>query len=293
MFALLRKGWHWCTGIALVTGIILVNVLKGQRNALKCAFLSKEPITILFPYHDYYPPMAWEPRNVGKVGGCRVLVWRGSLPVCLLCSGLKTAAPTRLFPTGKYRHLQKLFFSLQKFDHRFEMNRTLNKSLQCLEVCGRRHVCSAASPPCKSHCAEFLKPSRAQALSLWCNSNTLAGFTRMLFFSSLQPHFSSSKNMLQPYYTICWFPVCYLLFLHQASVEYSHTVNSSISSSAAFSPLTCSPLLSILLGCQLAYSSFEYQPRCHLSYKAFPDLKSEVNALPEHVLKAPTVFPRK
>lgn len=46
------------------------------------------------------------------------------------------------------------------------------------------------------------------------------------------------------------------------------------------------PLLSMLLGCHLAHLLCEYQPRCHLFYKAFSELpKSEVNTLPEYTLK--------
>ena len=39
MLALLEKGWQWRTGIVLITGLITVNVLKGQRNVLKCAIV--------------------------------------------------------------------------------------------------------------------------------------------------------------------------------------------------------------------------------------------------------------
>lgn len=65
----------------MVTGIIIfANVLKGQRNALKCV-LSKEPITVLVTYHAQYPAMALEPQNVRKAGGHLVLEGLGFLSV--------------------------------------------------------------------------------------------------------------------------------------------------------------------------------------------------------------------
>lgn len=69
---------------------------------VSCYYTAKEPITTLFTYHDYYPP--WHENHSGLQRLVVVLFkWLGSLPVFW---PRNRSSP----PTGKYRHLQKLFF---------------------------------------------------------------------------------------------------------------------------------------------------------------------------------------
>lgn len=162
------------------------------------------------------------------------------------------------------------------------MNGNINKSLQCLEVTERCPVCGVAFFPWNPHNANVLNVSRAETSRLWCKSNTFTWLTTRVFFLSLQPHCPPPRTCVS----------------HTALTVASQYAPFSFSSGflnvlwALLGPsslLPCPPLLSIQLGCHLAYSPFGYQPRCHVLYKSFSALpKSAVNVLPEHALRALT-----
>lgn len=119
MFVLLQKGWHQFTGITLVTGIIVfANVLwKGSEMPWRVHCCPKNELNCFTAHLPWLlSTIVWEPIWVWKAGVCFLWKRLGSLPVCLLlCAGFETAAPTRLSLPGKYRHLRKLLFALQKF----------------------------------------------------------------------------------------------------------------------------------------------------------------------------------
>lgn len=131
----------------------------------------------------------------------------------------------------------------------------------------------------KPHYAEVLKPSRAFK-TLGCNSNTLVCFTGVFFFFfylSLQPHSPPLRTCFS-HTTLTVGSQCAMVSLSSRPLNTLWTLLIP-----PFAAPVCSPGP---LWPPLAYSSFEYQCRCHFLYKAFPELpKSEVNALPECALK--------
>lgn len=258
---------------------------KGREMSWNVQLLSKEPITTLFACHDYYPPMALDSQSAGKVGGCLVLKWLALLPMCFcLCPALNTAGPDRLFTprVRKCRHFQRLFFALQILITDVGW-RDINNSLQCPEVCERRHVWGAAPPPHNPHYTEVPKVSRAEPLRFFdANSKPLVWCIPVFLSSALQPRFSL-QNMLQPHALFVGSQRATLpFFSRRLNMLWTLPMPSSVASSL----LPCPPLLSTLLGCHLAYSSFEYQPRWYLPYKAFPEPpRPKVNAL-DYALRA-------
>lgn len=126
--------------------------------------------------------------------------------------------------------------------------------------------------------------------SLWdslMQFKALSGMYTGLPFLSSSAHFSL-QNMLQPHALFVGSQRATLPFF---SRRLNMLWTLPMPSSAASSLLPCPPLLSTLLGCHLAYSSFEYQPRWYLPYKAFPEPpRSEVNAL-DYALRALTYDP--
>lgn len=260
------KGWHRYTGIALVTGIIIfVNVLKGQWNALKCALLSEEPITTLFTYHDYYPP--WHENHSGLQRLVVILFkWLGSM-----FWPRNRSSP----PTGKYRHLKKLFFrnwSPVWGDQKYKWITSVPWSMwevPCVP-CGL----SSMEP----HYAEVLKPSRAFKTQMqFKHLSVLYRGLFFFFYLSLQPHSSPSRTCFS-HTTLTVGSQCAMFSLSSRPLNTLWTLPIP-----SFAAPVCSPGP---LWPPLAYSSFEYQCRCDFLYKAFPELpKSEVNALPECALK--------